>query len=264
MNTDFLIIFSGNPDLQPETSETFNVGAVWRPTDALSLSLDYWDITQDSKIDEVPRIFIYTNECNNQASTICVRGAPLPGDTLGALSFLRSGFVNIGSQSATGLDFSGYYNMGMGAGSLTLGLDWTHQLEFEKVVLDSTGLAFETQDLNGEYEYPEDRIALTGQYNIGDWGVNSRVNYISSFEDFRLLSPPVGSSGHTVGSMTTMNLQLTYTGIKKTKVALSIDNVFDELPPFAIGDGDTDLYGYVRDIHSPLGRFCSLRTTYTF
>ncbi len=83
-NTDFLIIFSGNPNLDPETSETFNIGAVWQPTPEVNLSLDFWEITQDHKIDEVPRIFIYTQECNNQASTICVRGAPLAGRHAGS------------------------------------------------------------------------------------------------------------------------------------------------------------------------------------
>lgn len=260
-NTDFLIIFSGNPDLQPEESETFNVGAVWQPTDTLSLSLDFWDITQDNKIDEVPRIFIYTANCNNQASTICVRAAPLPGDTLGALQFIRSGFVNISQQSAQGIDLAAYYNMDLGAGALTLGLDYTHLLEFKRVELNSTGLAFITRDLTGEYEYPEDRLALTGNYQIGEWGINSRLNYVGEFEDF---GANVAARQRTVDAFMTLNLQLTYTGIKNTKVALSIDNVFDEFPPFAVGDGDTDLYGYVRDQHSPRGRFWSVRTTYSF
>jgi outer membrane receptor protein involved in Fe transport len=263
-NTDFLIIFSGNPDLRPETSETFNVGAVWQPTDTLKFSLDFWDITQDKKIDEVPRIFIYTAECNNQASTICVRGAPLAGDTLGALSFINSGFVNISSQKTQGIDLAAYWNMSMGSGVLTLGLDYSHLLEFKKEVLDASGLAFETQDFTGEYEYPEDRAALSGDYQIGDWGIHGRLNYISGFNDFRLLSPPVGPVGHKVGASTTLNLQFEYAGIKNTRVALSVDNALDESPPFAIGDGDTDLYGYVSSTHNPRGRFWSLQTTYKF
>ena len=40
------------------------------------VSLDYWDIKQEDKIDEVPFGFIYDLECNNQASTVCRRGTP--------------------------------------------------------------------------------------------------------------------------------------------------------------------------------------------
>jgi len=263
-NTDFQIIFAGNPDLEPEDSETFNVGAVWQPTEAIDLSVDVWDIKQENKIDEVPRIFIYEQECGNQASTICVRGAPLPGDTLGPLSFIRSGFVNIGEQTARGVDLAGSYTMPAGAGTLTFGLDYSHLLEFDKVVLDSSGLAFETQEFAGEYEYPEDRATLTGDYSMGDWGVRTRVNYIGSFKDFRPLSPPVTTDVGTVDSFTTVNFQFTYTGIARTKIALSLDNAFDEEVPVAVGDGDGDVYGYVSSTHNPRGRFWSLRTTYSF
>jgi outer membrane receptor protein involved in Fe transport len=263
-NTDFQIVFAGNPDLTPEESETFNIGAVWQPTEAIDLSVDFWDIEQDNKIDEVPRVFIYEQECNNQASTICVRGAPLPGDTLGPLSFIRSGFVNIGKQSAQGVDLAGSYTMDMGGGTLTLGLDYTHMLEFDKVVLDSTGLAFETQEFAGEYEYPEDRAALTGDYTFGDWGIRTRVNYIGSFNDFRTLSPGSLAPVRSVSSFNTVNFQFSFSGIRNTKIALSLDNAFDEKVPVAIGDGDTDVYGYVSSTHNPRGRFWSLRTTYSF
>ncbi len=74
--------------------------------------------------------------------------------------------------------------------ALTLGLDYSHLLKFDKVVLGADGLTFETQEFAGEYEYPEDRAALTGDYRFGDWGVDARVNYIGSFKDFRTLSPP--------------------------------------------------------------------------
>ena len=36
------------------------------------------------------------------------------------------------------------------------------------------------------------------------------------------------------------------------------------MSPVAVGDGDTDVYGYVSSTHNPRGRFWSLRTTYSF
>ncbi len=56
-----------------------------------------------------------------------------------------------------------------------------------------------------------------------------------------------------VGQFTTLNLQARYTGIEHVKLLVGVDNVFDEKPPFAIGDGDTDLYGYVQNVHNPRG-----------
>jgi outer membrane receptor protein involved in Fe transport len=263
-NTDFLIIFAGNPNLEAEESENYNLGLVWQPTGSTSVSLDFWDIQQDNKIDEVPRVFIYEQECNNQASTICVRATPLPGDSLGALQFIRSGFVNINSQETQGVDLAAYQSFELGSGSLTLGLDWTHLLQFDKTVLGADGLTFETQEFAGEYEYPEDRAALTGDYQVGDWGATARVNYISSFKDYRTLSPGAIADVRSVSSFTTVNLQVSYEGIKNTRIQLAIDNAFDEDVPFAIGDSDSDLYGYVSSVHNPRGRFWTLRTTYSF
>ncbi len=131
-------------------------------------------------------------------------------------------------------------------------------------MLDASGLEFEAQEFAGEYEYPEDRAALTGDYQIGDWGFFARVNYIGSFEDFRPLSPPVVPSVGTVDSFTTLNFQVSYAGIKNTRIALSMDNALDESVPVAIGDGDTDVYGYVSSVHNPRGRFWVLSTTYSF
>ena len=42
------------------------------------------------------------------------------------------------------------------------------------------------------------------------------------------------------------------------------DNALDEEPPFAIGDADTDLYGYVAGIHDPRGQFFYGKLTYRF
>ena len=68
------------------------------------VSVDYWDIMQEDKID-TPFGSVYTNNCNDQASTVCTRGTPVGGATLGPLQ--RSSpdvFINIGEQSVTGID----------------------------------------------------------------------------------------------------------------------------------------------------------------
>ena len=101
-NTDFQILFSGNPNLVAEESESLNVGAVWQPTAAFSMSLDYWDIDQDKKIDEVPRIFIYDQESTTRRapSTCAVLRCPATRFVPGGA---RSGFVDIGEQTAQGM-----------------------------------------------------------------------------------------------------------------------------------------------------------------
>lgn len=266
--TDYTLVFSGNPDLDAEESESLNLGVAWQ-TDRFNVTLDYWDIEQENKIDEVPFGFLYSRSCNVQASTVCLRGPPLPGDTLGPLLRLNTGFINIGEQSTNGIDLGGAFITELGAGRLTLALTYSRLLEYERVELNSAGTAFVTRDLAGEYEFPEDRALLSADWDGGGWGVYGSLAYIGPFED----TPDIDFDGtldydtnesREVGSFTTLNLQLRYTGIENVKLLLGIDNAFDEEPPFAIGDGDTDLYGYVQSLHSPRGRFWNARAIFSF
>jgi outer membrane receptor for ferrienterochelin and colicin len=264
-STDFNIVFTGNPNLTAEESESFNVGVSWQSS-GFAASLDYWDITQDDKIDEAIG-FTYQQECNNQASTVCIRGTPLAGDTLGPLQQINATFDNIGQQAVTGLDLETSYRFDVGAGNLTLGLSYSKLLEFERVELGPLG-DFVTRDLTGEYEYPEDRATLTADWGQDKWGVFAALSYIGSFQDMPDANfdtvPDYENDTRDVGAFTTLNLQLRYNILEKTKLLLSVDNALDEEVPFAIGDGNNDLYGYVQSTHNPRGRFWSARAIFTF
>jgi outer membrane receptor protein involved in Fe transport len=264
--TDFTIVFTGNPDLEAEESETFNFGVAWE-SNGFSASVDYWDITQEGKIDEAIG-FIYQQECNNQASTICVRGAPLAGDTLGPLSQINATFDNINEQSVTGLDLETSYRFEAGGGTLALSLAYTRLLDFERVELGPLG-DFVTRQLAGEYEYPEDRAMLSADWSHDKWGVFAVLNYIGAFQDmpdsnFDTVPDYDEFDTREVGSFTTLNLQGRYNLSDSIRLLVSLDNALDEEPPFAVGDGNNDLYGYVQGTHNPRGRFWSAKAIFTF
>lgn len=267
--TDYIVIFSGNPLLGPEESETFNIGVTVEPMDSLSVSLDYWDITQENKIDDVPFGFLYNSFCNDQNSTVCVRGTPQAGEALGALQSVSTSFINIGEQSSAGFDLATAYTMDLGAGTLDLNLNYTYMSEFDRVELDSGGVNFVTRSLAGEYEYPETRWALAGTYTLDDWSIFAQLNYIGEFED----TPDIDFDGvldydtntsAIVDSFMTLNMQASYTGIENARFMIGVENLFDEEPPFATGDADTDLYGYVSSQHSPRGMFWYLRANFSY
>jgi outer membrane receptor protein involved in Fe transport len=266
---DYTLIFSGNPNLDAEESENINVGLAWRPTDASEFTIDFWDIKQENKVEEAPFGFIYREFCGTQQSEICFRSPPVAGQTLGILQSINSGFINIGEQNASGIDLSGYYAFDAGAGRLALSLSYSHLLKFERVELDETGTNFVTRPLEGEYEYPEDRALLTADWSTDVWGMYAQLNYVGPFED----TPDVDFDGvldfdenstPEVGSFTTLNLQGRYTGIEGVTLLIGVDNALDEEPPFAVGDGDTDLYGYVQAVHSPRGRFWNAKAIFRF
>jgi outer membrane receptor protein involved in Fe transport len=126
-----------------------------------------------------------------------------------------------------------------------------------------------TRDLTGEYEYPEDRFVLTGNYVLDNWDFYAAVNYTGEFQD----APDADLDGtldfdtvdtRDVEAFVTLNLQASWTGIEGLTLSLGVENALDEEVPFAIGDGDTDVYGYVQNVHSPRGRFAYGKATYRF
>jgi iron complex outermembrane recepter protein len=266
--TDYNISYTGNPDLQPEESETLNLGVAWKPTDTIELTLDYWDIVQDNKIDKVFSSF-YAASCGVQASTVCSRSAPLPGDALGSLQIINGAIINIGEQSASGIDLGGYFGFDLGPGQLSLGLNYTHLLSFERVEINQAGTGFVTRPLEGEYEYPEDRAQLSADFGTDTWGVYASVNYIGPFEDtpdadFDTVLDYDTVTTPEVDADITVNLQARFTALDVMTFLVGVDNVFDEMPPFAVGDGDADVYGYVQNVYSPRGRFYSAKAIFKF
>ncbi len=262
-NTDYTVVYTGNPDLKAEESETYNLGVGWKPTDSLQFALDYWDITQDDKIDKMLPGPLVANFCTVQDSPVCVRSAPLAGDTLGGLISVNSTFSNVGEQHVRGIDLSAFSSWDVGGGALGVGLEYSHLLKFERAFPTSDGTTFKQKDLTGKYEYPEDRFILTGDWQLSNWGFNAAVNYIGEFEDLNGTTD-FDASTRTVDSLVTLNLQARYTGFEGLTLSLGLDNALDEEPPFAIGDGDTDIYGYVSSQHDPRGRFMYGKATYRF
>ena len=53
-------------------------------------------------------------------------------------------------------------------------------------------------------------------------------------------------------------------GFENIRLIVGIDNLLDEEPPFAIGDGNSDLNGYVQSQHSPRGMFWYVRANFSY
>ncbi|CAM4034472.1 MULTISPECIES: TonB-dependent receptor [Shewanella] len=248
---DYNTEFAGNSDLDAEESETWNAGLIWAPSQKFDIGFDVFSITQDNKIDKQPLGEIYLANCNDQNSTVCERLAPQPGQTLGPISLIHSSFINLSSQEVQGVDVSTHYGLEFDRfGDLKFGLEYSYLHKFEKDDLDYTG----------EYRYPQHRWLLTTNWTMDDFAANINFSYIGEFED----TPDIDFDGvldfednksRMVDSQLLVDMSGSYRFNDTFKWTVGINNVLDEEPPFAIGDGDTDLYGYVIATHNPMGRY---------
>lgn len=257
---DYNTEFAGNSDLDAEESETWNVGMIWAPTQKFDIGVDIFSITQDNKIDKQPLGEIYTANCDDQNSTICERNTPQIGQTFGTIDVIHSSFINVSSQEVQGMDVSAHYGLNLNDfGDIKFGLEWSYLDSFEK----------DGRDYTGEYQYPEHRWLATTNWIKDDFSANINFSYIGEFED----TPDIDFDGvldfdsetsRSVDAQLLVDMSASYRLNDTIKFTLGANNVLDEEPPFAIGDGDSDLYGYVVSTHNPMGRYLYTKVTMTF
>lgn len=255
-STDYTIVFAGNPDLKAEESESWNLGVIWQVSEQLDFTADLWSVTQDNKIDKVPYITVYNAHCNNQASSICVRQAPLAGQRLGFIDRLNTTLVNFSSQESQGLDLSVNYKIDLeGMGALKLNTEATYLRNFEKNGIDFTG----------EFRYPQYRWVASADWAYSsDWGVASSISYIGEFEDFATEDKVESTTSRTIDAFYSLDMQVYYHVNSQLKLTLGGNNLLDKEPPFALGDGNSDLYGYVSSMYNPRGRYMYAKVSYKF
>ena len=121
--------FNGNPNLQPETADTYTVGVLFQPRviPNLSVSIDYYNIKIDNRIGPVGGDAII----NNCIAT-GVGCAAIQRDANGSLFRTSNGFVddpnvNQGSLKTSGIDLKSSYRQSLsGLGSLLFSVEGTY------------------------------------------------------------------------------------------------------------------------------------------
>jgi iron complex outermembrane recepter protein len=129
-------LLGGNPNLQPESSDTMSFGVVFRPSFAnLVVAVDYFDIEVDDTI--VPTVGgladVYITQCvATQDPAFCNL---IHRDSLGSLWLSPTGFIedtalNIGALSTKGIDLQANYTLNLGDHRLGFSLVGTRIEEF--------------------------------------------------------------------------------------------------------------------------------------
>ena len=256
-NTDYTVVVRGNPDLKPEESQSWNIGVVWQATDDLDLTLDHWSLKQDNKIDKQPIRAALLANCGTQNNPLCLRLPPQAGETLGPLNQLITSLVNFKNQDATGIDLSVNYKHDLQQlGQLKLNAEVTYLTNMERNGIDYTG----------EYKYPQTRWTTSADWQFNDqWSVSASVAYIGEFEDFATEDKVESTKSRTVESYYTLDSQVSYQFSDALKLSVGANNLLDEEPPLALGDGGADvLYGYIQTMYNPRGRYVYGKLNYKF
>lgn len=178
------IFTGGNPDLTPETGETYSFGMVLQPSflPGFDLTVDYWSID----IENVVTSIAYTTIMN---SCVDATGGPDmgycryvhrhetdgPGHLAGQVDYVEAQFANLAARRSRGIDYSANYRVPVGEGMLRLNFVGSQLLE-QTTIAQVGGTAV---DAAGQWNNPKFRGTLTALYEIGRFKVGLNTTYTS-------------------------------------------------------------------------------------
>jgi len=241
-----------NPDLEPETSENTNFGAIWTPNDQTSLSVDYWGIDYENVI---------TIE-NAQGKIVADPTDPDIKRISGTLVGVTTEYQNAENVEATGLDIEGSYNFDTAWGQATVGFNTARILSYE-IPNGSGGM----KDVVGLFNHdnfarsmPETKSVISAKLSNGDHNFAAYIRMISEYETTRALDALATSRGFSqdVDSFTTLDLRYSYdmeVSGYDVKLSAGINNATDEAAPIVY---DAANFSYDPKHHDPRGQMVFL------
>jgi iron complex outermembrane receptor protein len=233
----------GSEPLKPEKSRNYTLGTVWNPTDALTLSLDVYQINIQNRIALSGAI---STTAPNVLSYLAANG-------IADLNFRSIDyFTNAASTRTRGVDIVGTYLADLGnAGTLssTLSANYNQNIvtsvKPNPPVLDALGVNFarlNRQDIKGYLanSSPRSKLILSEQYNVGNWGVTgtltrygSYTSYVSSLASYNVAT---GVVDQTFTPKWVLDLAVNY-HLNNWMFTLGADDALDTYPDKNIPNG---------------------------
>ncbi|RLV58478.1 TonB-dependent receptor [Parashewanella curva] len=268
----------GNPDLKPETSKTYNIGAVYQVTDALSASIDYWNLNVKDIIGSLSTQEILNEEANgNETAINLVKRAP--NGRLSGVSndyFVLSNLQNLSENNTTGLSYNFNWRSEIETGDISANLNIEQYLKRESQSSATQPLCDSIKD-NAARKY---RVNGNVSYGMDDLNVSLNMRFLPSFNSynqrntFEKTCELLGYYGveteekndktvvtdpgkpQRIASYLQFDVTSTYHFMPDNSVTFGIRNIFNRQPVFSEPD---NWPFYDQDVYDNVGRFIYLQ-----
>jgi len=260
----------GNSGLKAEEAESWSLGVVFEPNRDFNISLDFWNIRHEDLVgidedDFIRRALAGEFTVVDVANGALETGTPGVEVDRGFVTDAHIPLTNLGFQETSGLDVSATKYFDLGArGDLAILADAAYLFEFDRQASPASPVIEEA----GQFTYPELTASARVRWTQGAWRTSLRGRYVSDYRDDpsqRVLDAAIAtglvSAGYEdVDSWLTFDASVSYDYGDNSFIQLSVDNIFDEDPPLALGTGaNVDHFN-----HDSLGRFITLRVGHAF
>ncbi|WP_395373480.1 TonB-dependent receptor plug domain-containing protein [Marinicella sp. W31] len=215
----------GNPDLNAELSEGFDVGVVWEPIDNLTLKVDYFETDLDDAISTISNATLLNLELQGLAlpsGTSIIRGAP-NGNVPGRILQINTGNANVSELNVSGMDVSIGYRLDTDSmGSFSASLQYSKLFDYIFTSLPAP-LGTPSDLLNAAWT-PDDRATLNGNWTYGNHTVSINSYWVDGFNNL------AGNSNPGIASFVNHNLSYIYRAPWDADITVGVRNLLDRDP----------------------------------
>jgi outer membrane receptor protein involved in Fe transport len=281
------VLQGGNPDLSPETADTYTLGGVFTPRflPGFQASIDYYHIDLTNIIGSIP-LGVSLNNCLAGNKTYCANIVRNPvtgilfGTTVGAGGYFVGNNVNVASERVQGLDIQASYRLPLSRfghddwGSVNFNLNGSVDMGWQSTPLPGA----QTYDCNGLFGpqcqglFPKWRHTLRATWNAPH-NVQASVTwrYIGGAEyEADSTQPTIGGNktpdplDHTIPAVNYMDVTLAWQVMPKLTIRAGVNNILDSDPPLItntiVGNANPNTY----PVYDVLGRQLFMSLTAKF
>jgi iron complex outermembrane receptor protein len=273
--TQGLGLSGGNKNLQPITSQNFDLGVIVSPIQDMGITLDYYRIIVKSLVQNVPASAIYadptglasyivTNSSGTLTPSIASANQCTPY-TAPTCGYINQNFQNTGRIATDGFDLSIQYLQHTSIGTFHEDLEGTTITQFLEQqytggpninLVGSQGISLQLPAYRWEHDL---RVDWTSPESMWSAGLTNR--FYSSYTDEY---PDGAGNQRTVGSYSLWDAYASVKPVKNLTVLFGIKNLFDTNPPYTNALQANFAAGYNSLVVDPLLRNFYINLKYTF
>lgn len=272
----------GNPNLQPETSESLTFGLVLTPSfvEGLTVAIDYFDVEITDAVGSAPtsEVISACYSSANFSDPLCalIVGPAFPGvdetpspsaptrrnSNLQISGVLQSS-ANLATYKTSGIDFQVDYGLDTGIGLVDFRVAGTYLSEYDYLPFAGGELIELAGFFGGDPAFGNPATFAEWQVNYGvtltrdDWGANLTARYMSETDD---IDAAPANLSNVADSITYLDIQGYYNWNDVT-FTLGVRNLTDEDPPYVTAYDDMNTLQFSYDTQ---GRYYYVRGSVSF
>ncbi len=245
----------GNPNLDPEKSDTLTVGVVLKPNwlPEFSLSVDWYSLDIQDAISVINGQQIL-NACAAGVTSQC---ALIQRDGDGRLVAITTPYQNAAALKTSGIDIEAGYQAEIGEGTLSLRALVNHTSKLETRVGTAAPIDRAGDLRQSAGGVPEWRANLVASYAIGDFTLIAQERYLSAGK----MDSTFGATGldknHVPARFytdVTAKWRFEQMGAD-SELFLTVSNLFDQDPPPAPSQSTVTFYPTNTSLYDMIGRY---------